>query len=52
MQAIGLIFGGISVGSSVFFGFLLVVVAIGVLVLLGRRRQAKAQAARAAQLQR
>ena len=52
VQAIGLIFGGISVGSSVFFGFLLVVVALGVLVLLGRRRQAKAQATRAAQLQR
>jgi hypothetical protein len=46
VQAIGLIFGGIGVGSSVFFGFLLVVVAIGVLVLLGRRRQARAAAAR------
>jgi hypothetical protein len=52
VQAIGLIFGGIGVGSSVFFGFLLVVVALGVLVLFGRRRQAKAQANRAAQLQR
>jgi hypothetical protein len=46
VQAIGLIFGGIGVGSSVFFGFLLVVVALGVLVLLGRRRQARAAAAR------
>jgi hypothetical protein len=52
VQAIGLIFGGIGIGSSVFFGFLLVVVALGVLVLVGRRRQAKAQADRAAQLQR
>jgi hypothetical protein len=52
VQAIGLIFGGIGVGSSVFFGFLLVVVALGVLVLIGRRRQAKTQATRAAQLQR
>jgi hypothetical protein len=52
VQAIGLIFGGIGVGSSVFFGFLLVVVALGVLVLVGRRRQARAQATRAAQLQR
>jgi hypothetical protein len=52
VQAIGLIFGGIGVGSSVFFGFLLVVIAIGVLVMVGRRRQAKAQAARSAQLQR
>jgi hypothetical protein len=52
VQAIGLIFGGIGVGSSVFFGFLLVVVALGVLVMVGRRRQAKAQATRAAELQR
>ena len=52
VQAIGLIFGGIGVGSSVFFGFLLVVAVLGVLVLIGRRRQAKAQATRAAQLQR
>jgi hypothetical protein len=47
VQGIGLIFGGIGVGSSVFFGFLLVVVALGVLILLGRRRQARAQATRA-----
>ncbi len=47
VQLIGLAFGGIGVGSSVFFGFLLVVVALGVLVLLGRRRQARAQASRA-----
>jgi hypothetical protein len=52
VQAIGLIFGGIGLGSSVFFGFVLVVVALGVLVLIGRRRQAKAQAERATQLQR
>ena len=44
VQGIGLIFGGIGVGSSVFFGFLLVVVALGVLILLGRRRQARAAA--------
>jgi hypothetical protein len=52
VQAIGLIFGGIGVGSSVFFGFLLVVVVLGVLVLYGRRRQAKAQATRAAEIRR
>jgi hypothetical protein len=52
VQAVGLIFGGIGVGSSIFFGFLLVVVAIAALVFVGRRRQAKAQANRAAQLQR
>ena len=46
VQAIGLIFGGIGVGSSIFFGFLLVVVALGVLILLGRRRQARAAANR------
>jgi hypothetical protein len=46
VQAIGLIFGGVGVGSSVFFGFVLVVVAIGVLVLLGRRRQNRAATAR------
>ena len=50
VQGIGLIFGGVGVGSSVFFGFLLVVIALGVLIFLGRRRQAKAQAARAGQL--
>jgi hypothetical protein len=49
VQAIGLIFGGIGLGSSIFFGFVLVVVVIGVLVLLGRRRQARARDARAAQ---
>jgi hypothetical protein len=50
VQGIGLIFGGIGVGSSIFFGFLLVVIALAVLVLLGRRRQARAQATRAGQL--
>jgi len=50
VQGIGLIFGGIGVGSSVFFGFLLVVVVLAVLIMFGRRRQAKAQANRAAQL--
>ena len=50
VQGIGLIFGGIGVGSSVFFGFLLVVIALAVMVLVGRRRQARAQATRATQL--
>jgi hypothetical protein len=48
VQLIGLVFGGIGVGSSVFFGFLLVVVALGVLILFGRRRQSRAAASRAA----
>jgi hypothetical protein len=51
VQAIGLIFGGIGIGSSVFFGFLLVVVVIGVLVFFGRRRQSRAAAARSASVQ-
>jgi hypothetical protein len=46
VQGIGLIFGGVGVGSSIFFGFLLVVVALAVLILLGRRRQARAAANR------
>jgi hypothetical protein len=48
VQLIGLAFGGIGFASSIFFGFLVVVAAIGVLVLLGRRRQARAREARAA----
>ena len=48
VQLIALPFGGIGSATAVFFGFLLVVIAIGVLVVLGRRRQAKARAARAA----
>jgi hypothetical protein len=45
---IALPFGGIGTGTAAFFGFLLVVIAIGVLVVLGRRRQARVRAARAA----
>ena len=48
VQLIGLPLGGIGLASSVFFGFLVVVIAIGVLVLFGRRRQARAREARAA----
>jgi hypothetical protein len=48
VQLIALPFGGIGPGSGLFFGFLAVVIAIGVLVLLGRRRQARARATRAA----
>jgi hypothetical protein len=46
VELVALPFGGIGVGSAVFFGFLLVVIALGVLVLLGRRRQQRSQAAR------
>ena len=46
VKLIALPFGGIGTASAIFFGFLLVVIAIAVLVILGRRRQARAQAAR------
>lgn len=48
VKLIALPFGGISTGPAFFFGFLAVVVVLGVLVLLGRRRQARAKDARAA----
>ena len=48
VELIALPFGGIGTATAVFFGFLLVVAVIGVLVVLGRRRQARARAARAA----
>jgi hypothetical protein len=46
VELIALPFGGIGSGSGIFFGFLLLVIVIGVLVFLGRRRQARAKAAR------
>jgi hypothetical protein len=45
-ELIGLAFGGFSVFVAVIVGFVIVVAALGVLTLLGRRRQAKATAAR------
>jgi hypothetical protein len=48
VKLIALPFGGIGTPTAIFFGFLLVVIVIGVLVVLGRRRQARARAARAA----
>jgi hypothetical protein len=48
VKLIALPFGGIGTASAVFFGFLLVVIAVGVLVLIGRRRQDRAKAARSA----
>jgi hypothetical protein len=45
---VALPFGGIGTATAIFFGFLVVVTALGVLVLLGRRRQARARQARAA----
>ena len=49
VQLVALPFGGIGAGVSVFWGFLLVAVVIGVLALLGRRRQARARARAAEQ---
>ncbi|MBN1529614.1 MAG: hypothetical protein JW895_11170 [Thermoleophilaceae bacterium] len=46
VELVALPFGGIGTGSGVFFGFLLLAIVIGVLVFLGRRRQARARAAR------
>jgi hypothetical protein len=48
VKLVALPFGGIGTGPALFFGLLVVVIAIGVLVLLGRRRQARARDARTA----
>ena len=48
VQLVGLPFGGVSLLTSAWVGILLVIVVLIVLAVLGRRRQAKAQAARAA----
>ncbi len=47
VKLVALPLGGIGSASAVFFGVLLVVIVLAVLVLLGRRRQDKARAARA-----
>jgi uncharacterized membrane protein len=44
------IFGGVSVQLSIFWGFILVAIVIGVLAFYGRRRQKRAQAERAEQI--
>jgi hypothetical protein len=43
---IALPFGGVGTGGAIFFGFLIVIVVLGVLALFGRRRQRKAKASR------
>jgi hypothetical protein len=48
VKLIGLPFGGVGTVTAAWVGLLLVLVVLVVLVVLGRRRQAKAQAARAA----
>lgn len=49
VQLISLPFGGLGAGVSVFWGFLLVVVALVVLAVVGRRKQRKARARAAEQ---
>jgi membrane protein implicated in regulation of membrane protease activity len=49
VELVSLPFGGLSLDLAIFYGFVLVAVAIGVLAYFGRRRQRKAQAERAEQ---
>jgi hypothetical protein len=50
VKLVALPFGGLSLDLSIFYGLALVVVALGVLVYLGRRRQKRMQAERAEQI--
>jgi hypothetical protein len=50
VYGIGSAAGGISLDLSIFYGFLLVVVVLGVVAFLGRRRQKRAKAERAEQI--
>jgi len=43
VMLVSLPFGGVGTGPAVFFGFLVVVIALGVLALVGRRRQRAAR---------
>jgi hypothetical protein len=46
-ELIALPFGGVGTGGAIFFGALIVIAVLGALIFFGRRRQAKAKAARA-----
>ncbi len=50
VNLVALPFGGISLDLAIFYGLVLVAVAIGVLAYFGRRRQKRAQATRAEQV--
>ncbi len=50
VNLIALPFGGVSLDLGIFYSLVLVAIAIGVLVVLGRRRQKRAQADRAEQI--
>jgi hypothetical protein len=47
-KLVALPFGGVATGGAILIGLLIVAIALGVLTLLGRRRQAKAKEKRAA----
>ena len=46
VKLVALPFGGVSTVTAVWVGLLVIIVALGVLALVGRRRQARARAAR------
>jgi hypothetical protein len=48
VELVSLPFGGVGLGGALLLGLLVVVAALGILALVGRRRQAKAVAQRAA----
>jgi hypothetical protein len=50
VELIALPFGGISTDLSIFYGLVVVVIAVGALAYFGRRRQKRAQADRAEQI--
>ena len=50
VNLVALPFGGLSLDLGIFYGFVLVLIALGVLVYFGRRRQRAAQAKRADQV--
>ncbi len=50
VNLIALPFGGISLDLAIFYGFIVVLVALGALAYFGRRRQRRAQAQRAEQI--
>lgn len=47
-ELVSLPFGGVSIGGGIFLGIVIVAAVLGVMALLGRRRQARARAAAAA----
>ncbi|MBV9682119.1 MAG: hypothetical protein JO046_10025 [Solirubrobacterales bacterium] len=50
VYGIGSAAGGISIQLAIFYGFLLVLIVLGVVAVLGRRRQKRAKAERAEQI--